>query len=100
MHFEHEESTMVEDTPGTAANPLPATTTVVEPKVKAQAIVQFLVGVVLVAIAGAVTDGNLLGELPDAVTAILAPVLPVLVGFAAAYRARHQFRTPDSFLDR
>lgn len=91
---------MTDIQPGSPANPLPADTAKVEPKVKAAGIGAFLVGLILVAIVGGVTDGNLVGELPDWASALLAPVLPTLAAMAAAYSARHQYRTPESMLDR
>lgn len=78
--------------PGSITNPLPSNTKVVEPKVKAGAIATYIVGIVLVAIVGGVTDGDLVGELPDWVAALVAPLLPVLAQFAAAYNAAHQYR--------
>lgn len=68
------------------------TTAPIEPKVKAQAIATYVLGLILVAVVAALTDGNLVGEVPDAAAALLAPLLPVLAGMAAGYSARHQYR--------
>lgn len=67
----------------------------VEAKVKAAAISQFILGLVLVAVVGGVTDGNLVGELPDWATALVAPILPTLAGWVAAYNAKHQYRSGE-----
>lgn len=78
--------------PGSIENPLPSDTSAVEPKVKAGAIATYVVGAVLVAIVSAATDGNLVGDLPDWASALVAPLIPVLAQFAAAYSAAHQYR--------
>lgn len=64
----------------------------IEPKVKAAAAAQYVVGVLLVALVGGLTNGNLVADLPDWVAALAAPLVPVVAGFAAAYSARHQYR--------
>lgn len=67
----------------------------VEAKVKAAAIGQFVLGLVLVAVVGGLTDGNLVAELPDWATALVAPILPTLAGWVAAYSAAHQYRSGE-----
>ena len=81
---------------GTATDPLPADTSKTEPKVTVSAVVQYVVGVVLVALVSGAQDGNLVSFLPDWASAVLAPVLPVVAAWVAAYRTRHQFRAPET----
>jgi len=64
----------------------------VEPKVKVATFVQYLVGLVGVAIIGGVTDSNIFSVLPDWALAIVAPLLPTVTGLVAAYNAKHQYR--------
>jgi hypothetical protein len=76
------------------------TTAPVEPKVKAAAVAQYIGGLVLVAVVAGATDGNLVHDLPDWLSALLAPILPVLAGFAASYSARHQYRSGEAGIGR
>lgn len=81
---------------GTPTEPLPADTGKVEPKVKTSALVQYIVGLVLTAVISGAMDGNLVAFLPDWASSILIPVLPTAAALLAAYRARHQFRVPET----
>lgn len=67
----------------------------VAPKVKWMAIGTYALGVLMTALFGAVTDGNLLYELPDWATTLLVPVLPMIGNFVLGYNIRHQWRTPE-----
>lgn len=74
---------------------VPANTGEMEPKVKWQAIAQYILGVVVVGTVGAVTDGNIVAELPDYISMFLAPIIPVIGGLASGYAARHQWRAGE-----
>jgi hypothetical protein len=77
-------------------NPNPSGNYPVELKLKVAAIAQYLVGLILVAAVAGLTGGNLVADLPDWASALLAPVLPVLASFAAGYSARHQYRATEA----
>ena len=81
---------------GTISDPLPADTGKAEPKVTVSAVVQYIVGLVLVAVVSGVQDGNLVSFLPDWAATVLAPVLPVVLAWVASYNTRHQFRSPET----
>lgn len=79
----------------TPENPLPATTTKVEWKVKVATIATYLTGLVgLAVINGATSDNNklLIDALPDWLEPFVLPLVPAIVTFVAAYSARHQYR--------
>lgn len=80
----------------TAPNPLPANTTVMEPKVKWQAAVTYVVGAVGLAIFNSVTGTTLLADvLPDAVEIFVVPLVPVVGGLIAGFAAKHQWRSGE-----
>lgn len=64
-------------------------------KVKAAAIGTYVAGLVMVGVWSAITDGNLIGELPDPVATVLTPMIPAVTAVIAGYQARHQWRTPS-----
>ena len=74
---------------------VPHNTRAIEPKVKWQAIVTYLVGVVGLSLFNAVTDANLVTELPTTVQIFVAPLLPVIGGLIAGYQAKHQWRSGE-----
>jgi hypothetical protein len=79
----------------TPANPLPATTSKVEWKVKAATLATYVSGVVGLAIVNAATDDNnklLTDALPDWLEPFVLPVVPAVAAFIAGYSARHQWR--------
>lgn len=67
----------------------------VEPKVKAAGIATYIAGLLLVALVTGLQDGQLLEELPDWGTALLAPILPTIAAWVAGYAARHQYRATE-----
>lgn len=80
----------------TIANPEPATTSVVEPKVKWAGITMYLVSVVVLALINVLTDNDnqlLIEVLPDWLEALVLPLVPVVAGMVAGYFAKHQWRT-------
>jgi hypothetical protein len=82
----------------TPANPLPADTKKVEPKVWFATVGAYLAGVVGLAIINAATDDNnklLTDALPDWLEPFVLPVLPAVVAFLSAFAARHQWRKPE-----
>lgn len=67
----------------------------IETKVKAGTAATYLASVAALAVIGAVSDTPLLiSGLPDLLESIILPVLPALVAFFAAYKAKHTPR-PD-----
>lgn len=79
--------------------PEPNNTNALEPKVKAQAIVAYLGGVVLLALVNAFTGNDnqlLIDSLPDIVEPFVLPLVPTLVGLAAGWAARHQWRSAET----
>lgn len=76
-------------------HPEPANTKKMEPKVKWQAIATYIVGAVGLAIFNAVTDSNLISELPDAIEIFAVPLVPVLGGLLAGFNASHQWRSGE-----
>jgi len=79
----------------TTINPEPADTSKVEPKTKLGVLGFYLSAVVLLAITDASTADNnalLLEAVPDALEWFILPLVPALVGFAASYAAKHQWR--------
>lgn len=84
---------------GTASNPLPARTTVIEPKVKWGAIGTYVVGALLMFIVNLVTgNGNelLMAVVPDYLEMFIVPLIPALASLASGYAARHQYRSPET----
>lgn len=82
---------------GTVENPLPNTTSKIEPKVKWGAIGAYLFGVVALAIWNAVTaDTTLLADgIPDALEVFIVPLVPAIGQVIAAYNAAHQWRRAE-----
>lgn len=84
---------------GTMLNPLPTNTAAVEPKVKAMAIVMYLVSLVLVGIGQLLQDGTLLTFLPvqlNWLSVVILPLIPTALSAIAGFYARHQWRSPQA----
>ncbi len=68
----------------------------IEAKVKAATAATYLGLVVLLAFLNGVSDSNLIGELPDLVEVLVAPVLPAAITLVAGYVTRHTPRDSRS----
>lgn len=79
----------------TMIDPEPINTSKTEPKVKAAALATYVIGVVGVALFGALNTPDIINGLPDYVTAILVPLLPTIGTWLAAYNAQHQYRVGE-----
>lgn len=76
-------------------NAVPNNTTQVEPKVKWQAALHYLVGLAALAVWDGMTlnDNAFLADvLPDAVEIFVLPLVPTVGGLIAGYFTRHQWR--------
>jgi hypothetical protein len=76
----------------TQINPESPNTTEVEPKVKVQAALHYVVTATLVGIGLLIQDGAFMGLLPSIVVTILGPLVPAILAGIAAYKAKHQWR--------
>lgn len=85
-------------TEGTASNPLPANTSVVEPKVKYGALAAYVLSALVLFLVELLTgNGNelIIEALPDGIEALVLPFVPALASLIAGYAARHQYRSPE-----
>lgn len=72
----------------------PSDTKKAEPKVKAAALGTYVLGVLGVALFGALNQPDIIAGLPDYVTAILVPLIPTIGAYVSGYSASHQYREP------
>jgi hypothetical protein len=82
---------------GTVHAPLPNNTRKVEPKTKWGAIAAYLGTAALLAAVEIFTNDQelLVAVLPDAVEVFVLPLVPAIVSLAAAYKAKHQYRSAE-----
>ena len=83
---------------GTMMNPVPNSTSQIEPKVKWMAIVTYLASLLLVGLGEILQDGTFLQILPPSLAwlgILVAPFVPTLVALIAGFAARHQWRSNE-----